>query len=129
MLPIILAVVGCGGFFTLIQFLIQRHDSRRGELTAIRTDIAELRKEVRMLDEKGDRREAENRRVRILRFEDELQTDLRHSKDSFEQVLDDVTAYDKYCDKHPEFKNNQTVATVNHILKVYNERLEKHDFA
>ena len=129
MLPVIMAVVGCGGFFTLIQFLIQRHDNRRGELTAIRNELNEIRKEIRILDEKGDRREAENRRVRILRFEDELQTDFRHSKDSFEQVLDDVTAYDKYCDRHPDFKNNQTAATVNHILKVYNERLEKHDFA
>ena len=128
MLPVILAVAGCGGFFTLIQFLIQRYDSRRGELKAIRNDVTEIRKEIRMLDDKGDRREAVDCRVRILRFEDELQEMRRHSKDSFDQVMTDITTYDHYCDQHPEFKNSQTVATVEHIKKVYVERLDKHDF-
>ena len=129
MLAIILTVLGCGGFFTLLQFLIQRHDAKKGELSQIKKELAEIRQDIKRLDDKGDRREAENRRVRILRFGDELQRDFRHSKDSFEQVLDDITAYDQYCNGHPEFKNNQTVATVEHIKKIYMDRLEKHDFA
>ena len=91
--------------------------------------IDALEKKIDSLEAKEDRRDAVNKRVRILRFEDELQTGMRHSKDSFDQVLSsDITDYESYCRSHPEFKNNQTCATVEHIKKVYAERLERRDF-
>ena len=90
--------------------------------------IDALEKKLDGLEQKEDRRDAVNKRVRILRFEDELQSDARHSKDSFDQVLSDITDYDQYCAAHPEFRNNQTSATVEHIKKVYSERLERRDF-
>lgn len=90
--------------------------------------IDALEKKLDGLEAKEDRRDAVNKRVRILRFEDELQSDARHSKDSFDQVLSDITDYDQYCTGHPEFRNNQTSATVEHIKKVYSERLERRDF-
>lgn len=96
-----------------------------GELTA---KVDNLEKKIDALEQKEDRRDAINKRVRILRFEDELQEDKRHSKDSFDQVLSDVTDYEEYCEEHPKFRNNQTAATVEHIKKVYAERLEKRDF-
>lgn len=96
-----------------------------GELTA---KVDNLEKKIDALEQKEDRRDAINKRVRILRFEDELQEDKRHSKDSFDQVLSDVTDYEEYCEEHPKFRNNQTAATVEHIKKVYSERLEKRDF-
>lgn len=96
-----------------------------GELTA---KVDNLEKKIDALEQKEDRRDAINKRVRILRFEDELQEEKRHSKDSFDQVLSDVTDYEEYCEEHPKFRNNQTAATVEHIKKVYAERLEKRDF-
>ena len=90
--------------------------------------IDALEKKIDSLEAKEDRRDAVNKRVRILRFEDELQSDARHSKDSFDQVLSDITDYDQYCAGNPEFRNNQTSATVEHIKKVYSERLERRDF-
>ena len=117
-----------GGILTFLQFLIQRHDKKHDRFAAITKELEAIRAEIEKIDSKGDVRDAENRRVRILRFEDELQENRKHSKDSFDQVLSDITAYNKYCDAHPEFKNDQTVATVTHIKAVYNERLEKRDF-
>lgn len=96
-----------------------------GELTA---KVDNLEKKIDALEQKEDKRDAINKRVRILRFEDELQENKKHSKDSFDQVLSDVTEYDAYCEEHPKFRNNQTAATVVHIKKVYAERLEKRDF-
>ena len=92
--------------------------------------IDALAKKVDKLEAKEDERDAVNKRVRILRFEDELQRGQRHTKDSFDQALSDITDYESYCapGKHPEFRNNQTTATVEHIKKVYAERLERHDF-
>lgn len=125
-----LGIFGGGALVTLITFFINRHDKRKDDMKGIKDELETIKQDIKRLDEKGDRREAENKRVRILRFEDELQRGVRHSKDSFDQVVGcDITDYNQYCDLHPSFRNNQTTATVAHIMKVYNDRLEKHDFA
>lgn len=90
--------------------------------------IDALSEKVDKLEAKEDRRDTVNKRVRILHFEDELQEGRHHSKDSFDQVLSDITDYEQYCKVNPTFKNEQTAATVAHIRKVYNDRLERRDF-
>lgn len=91
--------------------------------------ISGVEKKLGEVEAKEDERDAVNKRVRILRFEDELQRGQFHTKDSFDQVLScDITDYENYCREHPGFKNNQTAATVEHIKKIYAERLEKRDF-
>ena len=117
-----------GSFLAFLEFLIQRYDKKHDRFKAIEESIRSLAEKVVQIDEKADRREAVSCRVRILHFEDELQEERHHSKDSFDQVLSDITTYDQYCQKHPDFRNHQTTATVEHIRKVYNERLEKRDF-
>ena len=67
-------------------------------------------------------------RVRILRFGDEIIHGDKHSKDSFDQVLEDIDSYELYCREHPEFKNNKTVITTKAIKSNYKEGLEKNDF-
>jgi hypothetical protein len=67
-------------------------------------------------------------RVRILKFMDEILEGWEHSKDSYNQVIQDITNYERYCAEHPLFKNHQTVATIAHIKADYQERLEKNDF-
>lgn len=92
--------------------------------------IDALAKKVDLLEAKEDQRDAVNKRVRILRFEDELQRDQKHTKDSFDQVMEDIAYYENYSDpkNHPEFRNGKTEATIEHIKSVYAERLSKHDF-
>lgn len=123
-----LGIILGGSFLAFLEFLIQRHDKKHDRFKTIEESIKALAEKVVQIDEKADRREAVSCRVRILRFEDELQEERHHSKDSFDQVLSDITTYDRYCEKHPDFRNHQTTATVEHIRKVYNERLEKRDF-
>ncbi len=126
-ISLISAMIG-GSFLVFVQFLISRHDNKKDIYNNIIRDLAEIRSEIKKVDEKGDKREAISSRVRILRFADELQEDRKHSKDSFDQVLVDITEYENYCDTHPKFKNNQTQSTISYIKKVYSDRLEKHDF-
>ena len=64
-------------------------------------------------------------RVRILTFEDRLQSGEHPSKDSWNQVMDDITRYKNYTDTHREFKNNITVTTIKHIEKEYARLLEE----
>jgi len=129
-----------GGLFSLIQFLIQRHDSKHDKLKAVTDSINAmsgkmderfntLDRKIDSVDAKADQYNAVSCRVRILRFEDELQAEQRHSKDSWDQVMSDIDAYETYTKQHPDFRNNQTVATVTHIKHGYNERLEKRDWS
>lgn len=117
-----------GGLFAFVQFLINRYDSKNNKFDGIEKEIAALRTEIKNIDEKSDIREAVESRVRILKFNDELLEGRRHSKDSYDQAMSDITNYETYCEAHPDFKNNQTVMTIAHINSSYTERLEKHDF-
>lgn len=117
-----------GGLIAFVQFLIQRHDKKTDKLGGITKAIEELSNKMDALDAKGDERNAVAMRVRILRFSDEMMDNRRHSKDAWDQCLSDIDEYESYCGTHPDFKNNQTAATVNYIKAGYAERLEKHDF-
>ena len=117
-----------GGLLSLIQFFVNRHDKKHDRLKEITESIEKLSKKVDSLNRKGDERNAVSSRVRILRFADEMMEGRKHSKDSWDQCLSDITDYENYCAEHPEFKNNQTEATVKFINNGYAERLEKHDF-
>lgn len=81
---------------------------------------------VDAIDKKVDENQATTIRVRILRYEDEVQNNIIHSKDSWNQVMDDISRYEMYTETHPEFKNNITVASINHLKKKYGELLEEH---
>lgn len=139
-LSAVLSLLLGGGFVTFIQFLITRHDNRANQIkeimdaiddlkTEFTADINNVKADVKCIKYTNEREHAINKRVRILKFEDELQEDKHHSKDSFDQVLSDIDDYEKYCAEHPNFKNNQTASTVAHIKAIYNERLVKHDFS
>lgn len=139
LMTIISILVG-GGILAFIQFLITRHDGKHDKMEEVNRSIQTLSEEVKerfdvldhkidTVDAKGDERFAISSRVRILRFEDELQEKRKHSKDSWDQAMADIDYYENYCQAHPKFKNNQTVATVEHIKHGYGERLEKKDWS
>lgn len=129
-----------GGVLAFVQFLIQRNDSKHDKMEEVNKSIRALSEDMKerfdTLDSKIDAVEAKTDeyyavscRVRLLRFEDELQANQKHSKDSWDQTMSDIDSYETYTEQHPDFRNNQTVATVTHIKHGYNERLEKHDWS
>ena len=124
----VVSVLVGGGLFAFVQFLINRHDDKNDKFKVVFEAIKKLTEKVDDLAAKSDERNAVNMRVRILRFRDEMLAGNNHTHDSFQQVLNDIDDYEKYCDKHPDFRNNQTLATIQHIKDNYRERLEKHDF-
>lgn len=129
MIQTFLGMILGGSFLAFLQFLIQRSDKKKDEFGEIKKAIEDLRECVKRVDAKADRREAESRRIRILRFEEELQRDVRHTKEAFDQIMEiDITEYERYCSAHPGFKNNRAGASIEHIQNVYAERLDKHDF-
>ena len=117
-----------GGLIGFIEFMIRRKDEKDDRLKEVVTRLDCIDKRIQALDAKGDEREAVNDRVRILRFMDEIREGRLHSKDSYDQCMTDITEYEHYCHTHPDFKNNQTELTIEHIKRNYAERLEKNDF-
>jgi len=117
-----------GGLIGLIEFLIRRKDEKENRNSEIIKAIKELEKKIDSVDKKGDERDAVSKRKDILRFAGEMQEGHKHSKDSWDQCMQDITEYENYCKAHPDFRNNRTGATVEYIERNYNERLEKHDF-
>lgn len=116
-------LIGFGGstaLFGFFEFIITRHDAKKGVLA-----------EVRSLRADFEESKAVDARRRILQISDELlheEKERRHSKEYFDQILDDITLYEKYCEDHKGFKNNKAVASIGHINRIYNERLLNKDF-
>lgn len=67
-------------------------------------------------------------RSHILRFGDELLHGVNHSKEHFDQILLDITKYEKYCNEHKDYLNDKACATINHIKKTYQKYLEENSF-
>ena len=97
-------------------------------LNEIERSVQTLERKVQESEDKADMDRAITARVRILRFNDEVLASRRHSKESFDQALADIDAYEQYCHAHPEFKNNKTVLSIANIKKVYKRQLATHDF-
>jgi hypothetical protein len=66
-----------------------------------------------------DERYARQCRARVLRFNDELIRGLYHTKEHFDDVLGDMTEYNKYCEEHRDFKNEKAVEAMANIKRVY----------
>lgn len=91
-----------------------------------RVDI--LSKEVDDLRKDEELERVRFARQRILRFNDEILFDQRHSKEHFDEILDDITLYEHYCNDHEEYENNKAVLAIATIREVYKRCLKTHDF-
>lgn len=92
------------------------------------SEVNTMKAQVSSIEEELAEQRAIGCRVRILRFGDELLHDVRHTKEHFDQTLTDITFYENYCDTHPDFENDMTVITTQHIKAVYSECLKSHSF-
>lgn len=67
-------------------------------------------------------------RQRILRFSDEILFEQRHSKEHFDEILEDIDLYEKYCHEHSDYENNRAELAIATIREVYKKCLQTHDF-
>lgn len=90
--------------------------------------IGSLEARVTAMEAKNDLEFAKIARARVQRFADECYNDVHHSQQHFEQILDDVKAYETYCDSHKGFKNHKTGEAISIIEDTYHKCFEKHSF-
>ena len=94
----------------------------------IEKKLDSISNKVDALEEQFNEEKALRARTHILRFADELYNKKEHSKEYFDDILDDIDMYDKYCDAHPKFKNNKTVMSAGLIKDTYEKLLAEHRF-
>ena len=87
-----------------------------------------LFKEVDTLKKDEELERARQARQRILRFNDEILFEKRHSKEHFDEILDDIDTYEEYCRTHEDYENNKAVLAIATIREVYRDCLKTHDF-
>ena len=76
-----------------------------------------------------DERNADDHRTLILQFNRELLRDVPHTLEDFIEILTVIDKYNKYCDDHKDYPNSRAVHAIANIERVYDDRLQKHDFA
>ena len=119
-LMIIVSLLSATAVWDFVKFLINRKDDTKAQIVEVKTSITKL-------DERINKNQAVLARTHILRFDDELLNDVKHSKEYFSQTLQDIDVYEVFCMDHPDFKNSFATAAINHIRKTYDEMLEKHN--
>lgn len=118
---VFIAVIGSNGLWTYLQYRASRNDTNRDRLKTIETSI-------KTLSDKVDENNAVLARTHILRFSDEIQNGIEHSREYFRQQLDDIDTYDEYCKGHPGFQNSYAVLASKHIKETYEKLLERGEF-
>ena len=75
-----------------------------------------------------EEREATTARQRILRFNDEIINGANHSKEHYEDMIQHIDTYEKFCEEYPDYKNNKCKLAIENIKETYHKRcMEKID--
>lgn len=105
-----------------------------GDIIGKLDELQSMQKETKKrLDEHisaDDERNADLRRVQILRFNRELlQDSIPHTQEDFIEALSEIDFYERYCKEHPDYENNRAVLAIQNIERAYKDHLENHDFS
>ena len=101
--------------------LIERMDKQEKSTAELMNEISQIRKEV-------NENSATSARYRILRFDDELLHDIKHTKEHFDQILVDIDIYEKFCTRNPDFRNNLETMAISHVKNVYQRCITDNSF-
>jgi hypothetical protein len=116
---VIVAIFGSAGFW---QFVANQASKKTAN------EISGIKKELAGMQQSEEEREVRNSRRRILRFNDELYNHVKHSREYFDDILEDVNAYEQYCRKNPDFQNGKAVLAIENIERVYRDCMKNGDF-
>jgi len=105
------------------------HKSLYENIAKIEVTLANTNKEIEFLNKRLELIEIEAIKRRIVSFGNEVSQDTyRINKEAYDLVLDDITAYDRYCKSHPDYINNKTSINTKIILERYMELYDKGEF-
>ena len=116
---VIVAIFGSAGFWQWV--------SNQGN-KEVKTEIKKIRVEFGELKEADELKEARSARRRILRTNDEIYNHVKHSREFFDDVLEDINAYENFCRRNPDFRNGKAALAIENIERVYRECMKDGSF-
>lgn len=109
-------------------YIVQKYENEKEKTARFSKTIEDVRVELANITRIINENEASVCRYRVLRFNDEIIHKVRHTKEHFDQVLDDITSYEQYCEDHPEYENNKAVLAIANIKRTYDKCTQDGDF-
>lgn len=129
-----------GGGFTLLGMVLKRrweNKDKKEDVTSAITSLGNKIDNVKssiMAELAKDRADNEEYRIkmcrqRILQFNDEIYRGVRHTKESFDDVIaEGIDVYEDYCKTHPTFPNFKAEAAIDNIKETYKKCLKEGTF-
>lgn len=129
-----------GGGFTLLGMVLKRRWETKDKKEDVTSAITSLGKKIdnvksSIMEELAkDRADNEEYRIkmcrqRILQFNDEIYRGVRHTKESFDDVIaEGIDVYEDYCKTHPTFPNFKAEAAIENIKETYKKCLKEGTF-
>lgn len=90
--------------------------------------VDKLEDDIEKMRKQNEEQTAKDNRTSILRFGDELRIGIRHSKESFDNILVTISDYERYCGTHTDFKNKITEVNEKYIVDVFDRCLRENTF-
>ena len=115
--PVLVALVGI--IPTVISNRKKTQESIKASNEAMEKSVEKVQTTLDKHIREDEDEKARNQRYRILRFYDEMCEHRKHSESHFEDILDDIDDYEKYCEGHPQFRNNRGRVAMEHIKAAY----------
>ena len=133
---ILFACLAAPGFWDLLKTIFDKMIGRKRvsleeidqKIDGQRKDIDKLKDTFTRFEGSEAEKDAQGARRRILRFNDELLRDIDHSKEYFDDILEDIKTYEDYCQSHPRFENGKTTMADKNIKRCYEHCMQKHSF-
>jgi len=120
---IISAAVTLGG--TIITIITTAISNRRK--TILRIDDVDKKLDSHIQEEEWAN--AKQCRTRILRFNDEICRGVKFSENHFEDILEDIDAYEAFCEKHKnDYHNGKGKLAMDNIKETYKRDKLNNDF-
>jgi hypothetical protein len=124
--PVLVALVGI--IPTVISNRKKTQESIKESKDAAKKDMEKMQTTLDAHIREDEDERARNQRYRILRFYDEMCEEREHSESHFEDILDDIDDYEKYCESHPQFRNNRGKVAMEYIKSSYGKIKSKGGF-
>lgn len=87
-------------------------------ISAVASDVSKIKDTLDDHIRADAENDAKQARRRIIVFADECRRKVKHSEEHFDNVLEDITFYNQYCDDHPKFSNEKAKQSITFVLEV-----------
>lgn len=127
-LAVVVAIIGSTAIANLIIFFFTRKDKKNDDMAEIKADIKTMKTDVENIRKGQNEQKAATARIQILRFADELADGKDFVKGHYDDIYEAMNIYNHYCERNPDFLNDQTIDSQMLIRRKYLNHSEKGDF-